>query len=262
MDECNKKLDLIDVCIIGGSIAGNLIASLIASENVDIHVFEEHKNVGLPMECAGIVSSKIMDLIKIPANLILNSVEKAKFFDPHGEQITVKARDRPIILDRVGLDRHFYEIAKSGGVIYHLGEKVMGIERNKKYVTIKSNKGIYMAKLVVGCDGARSLVARYNGIKHDTIIGKQFIVKLPVDLVKRNMIESDACELHFDTRWTDLFGWVVPEGLNSFRIGIAAKKHVAKIFKTFITKRFNKKDLEMISGREHGIDVKITGGLI
>ncbi|MHA1512071.1 MAG: NAD(P)-binding protein, partial [Promethearchaeota archaeon] len=59
----NFKVDFeIDVCIIGGSIAGNYLACLLAEQNVKCCVIEEHEILGLPFQCAGIISQKILNL--------------------------------------------------------------------------------------------------------------------------------------------------------------------------------------------------------
>ena len=52
----DSNLATFDVCIIGGSIAGNYLCYLLSNTNLKIVVIEEHQQVGLPLQCAGIVS--------------------------------------------------------------------------------------------------------------------------------------------------------------------------------------------------------------
>ena len=76
-----------DVCIVGGSIAGNYLAYLLSKSKLNIVVIEEHKEIGLPFQCAGIISKKLTQLIKVPKNIILNRVKTAKLVSPSGKSI-------------------------------------------------------------------------------------------------------------------------------------------------------------------------------
>ena len=40
--------------------------------------------------------------------------------------------------------------------------------------------------------------------------------------------------MYFDPQWKELFGWIVPEGNQVFRIGIASSKNVNKCFKRYL----------------------------
>ena len=52
-----------DVCIVGASIAGNYLAFLLSNSNLKIAVLEDHSEIGLPFQCAGIISQKLAQLI-------------------------------------------------------------------------------------------------------------------------------------------------------------------------------------------------------
>ena len=62
--------DYFDICIIGASIAGNYLCSLISKYDLKIAIIEEHTDIGQPLQCAGIVSKKLAQLIDLPNNLI------------------------------------------------------------------------------------------------------------------------------------------------------------------------------------------------
>ena len=61
----DRNLATFDVCIVGGSISGNYLCYLLSNTNLKIIVIEEHEQVGLPFQCAGIVSQKLSRLIKL-----------------------------------------------------------------------------------------------------------------------------------------------------------------------------------------------------
>ena len=101
--------DYFDLVIIGASIAGNYLCSLISNYNLKIAIIEEHNNIGLPLQCAGIISKKLGQLIDLPENLILNRVNVAKLVAPSGRSIELSGNEEPYIIDRIGLDKHFFD---------------------------------------------------------------------------------------------------------------------------------------------------------
>jgi len=109
MDQNIEKCDLV---IIGASIAGNYLCYLLSNTNLKIAVIEEHKKIGLPLQCAGIVSQKLSKIIQLPKEVVLNRVKAAKIVAPQGTFIKISSTEEPYIIDRVALDRFFYEKVK------------------------------------------------------------------------------------------------------------------------------------------------------
>ncbi len=241
----NLKVDFeIDVCIIGGSIAGNYLAYLLAEQNIKCCVIEEHEILGLPFQCAGIISQKILKLAPFPKSLILNRVKTAKIVAPNNQSIELSGKENPVIIDRIELDKFFGKKAQEMGVKYYLGEKYLshwGLPNNK--VCIKTSKNNIVAKIIVGADGPFSKVAKRYGIKNTMIPAVQARVKFNYDLNKTAM--------HFDQRWKELFVYIVPEGENGVcRIGLATSDHPNKAFSNFLKKI--KVDPSQIISRQGG----------
>ncbi len=253
-----------DVVIVGGSIAGNYLASLLAGRGINVHVIEVHGNIGLPMKCAGIVSSKILKLLDIPKSLILNRISEARVFSKGKDHVTIRIKDRPVILDRVGFDRHFMNLAVERGATYHLGERVTSVQlpgsRGQELVRVETTRCTYTTKVLAGCDGTHSIVARQLGIIHEFITGKQAIVTA-TGHGGRFDVDPSSCELHFDPSWNDLFGWVIPTDGTTSRIGLAARAHVAQRFDALLARRFG---CSLEEARDRGLigNVTFTGGTI
>ncbi len=220
----------IDVCIIGGSIAGNYLACLLAEQNVRCCVIEEHEILGLPFQCAGIISQKILNLAPFPKSIILNRVKTAKIVAPNNQSIELSGKENPVIIDRIEFDKYFGLKAQEMGAKYYLGEKYVshwGLPHDK--ILIKTSKHDIVAKIIVGADGPFSKVAKRYGIKNAMIPAVQARVKYNYDLNKTAM--------YFDQRWKELFGYIVPEGNNNVcRIGLATSSHPNKAFSTFLKK--------------------------
>ncbi|MHA1473985.1 MAG: hypothetical protein ACTSQ5_02235 [Promethearchaeota archaeon] len=227
----NFKVDFeIDVCIIGGSIAGNYLACILAEQNVKCCVIEEHEILGLPFQCAGIISQKILNLAPFPKSLILNRVRTAKIVAPNNQSIELFGKENPVVLDRVEFDKFFGLKAQEMGVKYYLGEKYIshwGLPNNKIY--IKTSKHSIVAKIIVGADGPFSKVAKRYGIKNDMIPAVQARLKYKYNL--------DKTAMYFNPKWKELFGYIVPEGDNGVcRIGLATLDHPNKAFSFFLKK--------------------------
>ncbi len=227
----DKNIDTFDVCIIGGSIAGNYLCYLLSKTNLKILVIEEHKEIGYPLQCAGIVSQKLSNLINLPKEIVLNRVNIAKIISPSGDYIKLSGNERPYIINRIALDKLYYDNVKDlNNVIYYFKEKFKSfkyiIENGKKLLLIETSRRIIKSRLLVGCDGPLSTVGKILRIRNKNLYASQIRIK--------NYFDQDEAAMYFNPKWKELFGWIVPEGNNIFRIGLASLKHVNANFKIFI----------------------------
>jgi len=228
----DRNLATFDVCIIGASIAGNYLCYLLSNTNLKILVIEEHEEVGLPLQCAGIVSQKLSKLIDIPNEIILNRVNKAKIVGPSGTFIKLSGNEKPYIIDRIGLDRLIFKLVEQKeNISYLFGEKFKSFsyikENYQKFVLIETSKRKLKAKMLIGCDGPLSAVAKNLGVENENLYAIQIRIKDHFD-------ENEAV-MFFDKRWKELFGWIVPEGNDIYRIGMACSKNIAENFRVLLT---------------------------
>jgi len=190
-----------------------------------------HKEIGLPFQCAGIISQKLSKLIELPKEIVLNRVNTAKIVSPSGSFINLSGNERPYVVDRIELDRLFYNKVKDNPkIIYYLAERYKSfeyrIENGKKYLLIETSKRKIIAKMLIGCDGPLSLVGKQLNVKNDVIFASQI-------RVNANFYDNEAA-MYFNPQWKHLFGWIVPESNRIYRIGIASAKNVNKCFKRFL----------------------------
>jgi len=227
----DQKIEKFDVIIIGASLSGNYLANLLSNFRLKIAIIEEHQEIGLPFQCAGIISKKLTQLIDLPENIILHQVKVAKIFSPSGNFIILSGEEQPFVIDRVALDKLFYHRIKNNNKIkYYLEEKFISFkyitEKYEKIVIIETNKRYLKSKILVGCDGPLSSVSKILGIKNEIIFATQIRIKADFD--------QNEAVIWFDPRWKELFGWVVPEGNKTYRIGLASSKNVANNFQIFL----------------------------
>ena len=226
-----RSYEHFDVCIVGASIAGNYLTYLLSKSNIRIAVIEIHKEIGLPFQCAGIISQKLSKLIELPKEIVLNRVNIAKIVGPSGNFIKLSGNERPYVIDRIKLDRLFYNKVKDNpNITYYLVEKYKSFEYHiddgKKYLLIETSKRKLITKILIGCDGPLSLVGEQLNAKNVVLYASQI-------RIKANNNEYEAA-MYFNPQWKQLFGWIVPEGNTVYRIGIASAKDVNKCFKRFL----------------------------
>jgi len=229
----NDKIEQVDICIIGGSIAGNFLCHLLSKKKLKIAVVEEHEEIGQPFQCAGIVSKKIYRLIDLPEEIILNRARVARLITPSGKSITLSGDEEPFIIDRIALDKLFYQKGLSKkGITYYLGEKFRFfnyvLENNQKNVLITTSKRKIKAKLLIGCDGPFSTVGKQLGVQNKVIYASQIRIG--------GQFNQNEALMYFDPRWKELFGYIVPEGNNVYRIGIASSSKPLLKLRLFLEK--------------------------
>jgi len=226
-----RSFEYYDVCIVGASIAGNYLTYLLSKSNLKIVVLENHKEIGLPFQCAGIVSQKLSQLVELPKEIVLNRVTTAKIVNPSGKYINLSGDEHPYVIDRVALDRLYYEKIKDDpNISYYFGERYKSFEyrtdNGKKHVVIETSKRNIKTEMLIGCDGPLSSVGKQLNVKNNVLYASQI-------RIKANFNENEAA-MYFNPQWKELFGWIVPEDNRIFRIGIAAAKNVNLCFKNYL----------------------------
>jgi geranylgeranyl reductase family protein len=202
------------ISVIGAGPAGSFYAS--KEQHDDVHLFEEHKVVGKPIACTGILTDSVKSFVKIPKELIVSKIEKFKIVSPDGKFIYVDLKKTNMVLDRAAFDQYVYSLAVDNGAKTHLGEKFLGYKKiidgkNIRY-SMKTNKKTYDTNMIVGADGPYSSVARAAGIYGDRkfIKGWQARCKFP-------NLEPGVTEIRLNL---GEFSWVVPEDTKIARVGV------------------------------------------
>ena len=222
------------ISIIGAGPAGNYLAYLLAKNNFDVSVFEEHKTVGLPVQCTGITTSYLGKLVELKKDFVINKVNKVRIFAPNNRFIDVRL-DNNIILDRTRFDQYLMGKAKKAGAKFFLNHRFLGYKNNIiKIQNIKANmiKDIKIDYLV-GADGPLSDVAKSTGLKgkRDFLIGIQARLRLN---------NSNVVEFY---PFIEEYSWVVPESKDIVRIGLATRKNPKRALNDFLRKKLKKYDI-------------------
>jgi geranylgeranyl reductase family protein len=239
------------ISIIGAGPVGSYTARLLAEQGKNVQLFEEHREPGRPVQCTGIVTKSLEEIVKLRKEFVVNKLKNVKIYAPNGESICLKTED--VVIDRAEFDKHLARKAEERGAKIFLNSRVEAIKSVGEYKKLKiyrkaedNNKTkIVKSQTVIGADGPNSLVSRFLGNKKPKFwAGVQATVKTQTD--------KNTYSVYFEKKIPGFFGWVVPENEETARIGIATTRPIAS-FKKFVKKACN--------GEKYKIK-EMQGGLI
>jgi digeranylgeranylglycerophospholipid reductase len=199
------------IAVIGAGPAGSYYASKAAGEH-EVLLFEEHKSVGNPVACTGILTESIKRVTDFPKDLIVSYIDKFKIIAPNGKATYIDLKKRNYVLDRARFDQWLFGLAKKAGVKVHLGERFESYTKKGKQYLVKTNKSEYLVDMLVGSDGPRSAVAKAAGI-----LGERRYIKGWQARVKMKGLEEGVTVVHLNL---GEFSWIVPETKDIARVGV------------------------------------------
>lgn len=173
----------------------------------EVIIIEEHPQIGKPVHCAGLVSSRIFEESKIPLDTgcIINHIDGANFFF-NSDSFHIHREDAALVIDRWKFDANL-----SKGLNIISNTKFVGIEKEGNGYLIETDKGEYYADMVIGADGANSLLRGFIGGDENIryFRGAQFRL--------RSKCQKNAVNVYIKNPF---FAWSIPEDENTIRIGI------------------------------------------
>ncbi|MHA1839812.1 MAG: NAD(P)/FAD-dependent oxidoreductase [Candidatus Ranarchaeia archaeon] len=256
-----------DVLVVGGGPAGLLTAITVAKYGFNVTVFEEHKVIGQPDHCAGILDIQGLQRLGISTRdrrYIQNTAYGAVFHGHDNTTLEIRSRQpKAVIVDRGEFDRYLSKKAEKKGVHIYTGERIKqsqiirehGLWRiaNHRDIPSSHKKGL----ILVCAEGFSAIISRRLGFSppRPIIPAIQAILKL-----ENSSLDPHLVHLYFDRRFAyNFFAWLVPIGEKKVKIGLAtAKGSLLQRLKAFI-KHVGLSPLERLSTTAHCI---LTGGPI
>ncbi len=187
-----------DVAIVGAGPAGLYLASLLY--DMKIVVLEARRTVG-KKACSGLISPNIRKFVD-PGDSVEATVDSAVIHSPSGSQVRLR-KDGVLVIDRVKFDKMLLHDVRTKVRLY---EKVNSLEITDRAAVLGTSRGRKIkAKMVIGCDGPSSLVARSIGSRPE-----EMLMGL---MALRSSREDKDVHLYYDKRYSkDGFLWRIPRG--------------------------------------------------
>ena len=217
-------MESVDVLVVGAGPAGSTAAFRLAEQGHRVLVVEEHPKIGEPVQCAGLVSRRVLDLAG-SESFVLAPVRGASVFGPSGGSVSFKAEaPRAYVIDRRRLDVHLADRAARAGAVYRTRTRFDGRldgTRERAEVRLVEDGGRsydVSARVVIGADGVSSAVARAFRLRRPVEILPAFEAEFP-----ESPGDPDTVEVYLGrTIAPGLFGWWIPNGSGGARIGVAS----------------------------------------
>ncbi len=191
-------MDEVDVVIIGGGPVGLYLASLLAEE-LEVLVIE--RNRGFRKADSGLYSANLGRLLPM-GEWKEHDVEGALIHSPGGRVLGLRKRSTAAhVVDRASFVKWLSRKAGCRRVCAEAREILLG-----EGVTVRTNKGDFRSKMLLGCDGANSVVRRHFGIRP-----KESVTGLTA--ITRERDDSRHVDIHLDKQLLgDGFLWRIPRG--------------------------------------------------
>ena len=234
-----------DIAVIGGGPAGLIAAREAAKRGIEVTIFEEDGEIGVPCHCAGLLSLEGLKEIHVPLDdsYIQNRVRGAHFFSPSKLSFTVERRE-PVacVVNRSCFDRFLAEQAVHAGARLMLKSRIRSIKRVDGKVLLVGDSGEVTADMAIDAEGVVSHLIKKIGLQ--PLQARNLLPAIQYDLTG-TCIDPDYVEIHTGRNLApQFFAWVIPLNENSARVGLACREtNTRKRLQTFIKDRFKGENL-------------------
>ncbi|MDP6194605.1 MAG: NAD(P)/FAD-dependent oxidoreductase [Candidatus Poseidonia sp.] len=210
-----------DVIIVGAGPVGGRAATLLSQEGLKVLMLEEHKEIGRPFQCAGLVTPSAMDAVG-GHDTVLQEVDGALIHGPSGTLVPVgtEGQLRTYVVCRKRFDQFVVQQGMEAGASLWLDSVPVSAQTDQEGVEVVVRKSgeerNLRCKLLIGADGAHSWTRRTfkMGRPKELMIGFQ----------------TEVVGYEGRDRWLEMysgssiapgfFAWVIPSGFGTHRIGL------------------------------------------
>lgn len=210
-----------DAIVVGGGPAGASVAGDIARAGFRVAILERDLRVGQPVQCSGLVTQRTLQAAHLDPTLALNALRGATVRAPSGTAYRLGGdRVHAYVMDRSQFDQQVMAQALETGADLMTGTRVIALERQRGEVRVVAERHgalrAFRARLVIGADGPRSLIAEFLKLPPPTEIlrARGADVRLP------RHPPADDVQLFVGERYAPgFFAWAIPLGGDLYRIG-------------------------------------------
>ena len=192
----------------------------ITAKRVPTLVMEEHKEAGVPVQCAGLVTARVIDMMGAQDSL-LNRITGMVLHFPGGADLRLDGKEtKAVVVDRFKFDQRCMERAVAAGAQYLTGSKFLdyAVKGDGLVISTEDREDID-CKLLVGADGYKSTVSKVAKLPppRDSVKG----IECDID---HRMAEQSHVHVYLGNKVAPgFFAWKIPCG-DFTRIGLCVSE--------------------------------------
>jgi len=253
----NKEMEYYDIVVVGAGPAGIPAAEAAARKGAKTLLLERNTMIAAFKPCGEATSiDTFKDLgIKPKPHIVLRKV-KSRVYAPNGNYIDLSVEtcsiNKTMFLQELAIK------AASAGAEIRVGEPVKYVGRDDGDMIVKTSRGTYKAKVVIGADGYNSIVAKCLGVTEKsepipTLIYHMANVELECEDIARFYLGNNIAPKGY--------AWIFPRSEGIAEVGIGVREgNLISYLKNFIKSHHEEfKNAQVIDRR--GAVVPI-GGMI
>ncbi|MEM3832120.1 MAG: NAD(P)/FAD-dependent oxidoreductase [Thermoprotei archaeon] len=251
-----------DLVVVGAGPAGLSAAIAAAEAGLRVVVLEEHRQIGRPRHCTGLLSLRGVKIVGEPARQsIKNLLNGVDVYVNNRKRFSVIFKEpQTAVLDRVMFEELLAKNALQKGVEIYFGRNVRKIRMYDTGVDVIANSSdgefVHSGRYaVVASSGSAALLLSEFGYEPPN-------GRLPAaqHLVEVDEVDPNIAQMHFSRIIAPgFFAWVVPVSNERVLVGLAGKINVwsaLKFFEGTVLGLRGLKTLDVYPG------VVITGGML
>ncbi|HEX5791063.1 MAG TPA: FAD-dependent oxidoreductase, partial [Luteolibacter sp.] len=182
-----------DITIIGGGFAGLACARAAAARGMKIAVLERKSCPGDGIRTTGILVQEAADLLGLPTHLG-KSIRGVRLYAPGGKSIDLCSPGYSFVAtDTPGMMRWLAQQALLVGAEIRLSSNVSDFKRGADHISLPE-AGLE-TRFLVGCDGARSNVARRFGLSAN----REFLLGVEAEYEGIGGLDPDRLHVFLDS---------------------------------------------------------------
>lgn len=196
-----------DIVVIGAGPAGSSAAMAAAKGGARVLVVDRRQRIGVPVQCAELVTQWISHHVQFSSACILQATETmvTHLWDGTSPEMKYEMRSPGYMLDRSLFDKDLVTAAIREGATLLTGTKAIGFFPEGIVVEQGSRKEMIKARVLIGADGVHSLVARWAGLA-----SMKMMVALQYEVV--NPQSQQQAEVFFSPDYEGGYAWFFPKG--------------------------------------------------
>ena len=200
-----------DVIISGAGPSGSLLGYLLSKKNISTLILEKEIFPRYKV-CAGGIQWKALQFLPYDINEIIEKKIYGIYFARRLKDIFYKKYSEPLIytFERTRLDDFMAKKAIESGCNINFSEKIKNFEISENEVKVFTQKDIYFSKILVGADGAGSII--YKKLNKDTNLQKiiGYETEIPLTSASSYPLYDESVVLDFGGIRKGYF-WIFPK---------------------------------------------------